>query len=88
MKKQSPAIRQIIFIFVIGFIISTVLGDFNLGGVFSGTGDLELKSLFDTLSNVLAVIAIILGTAYLVYRGAQRKDEAIWTEWDEGDEGE
>jgi hypothetical protein len=85
MKNQSPALRQIIVIFVIGLVISTILGDFNLGGLFSGTADLELKSLFDTLSNVLAVIAILLGTAYLVYRTAQGKDEAVWTEWDEGE---
>ena len=88
MKKQSPAVRQIIFIFVLGLIISTVLGDFNLGGLFQGTGSLELKSLFDTLSTVLAVISVILGTVYLVYRAAQGKDEAVWTEWDEGNEGE
>jgi hypothetical protein len=88
MKNRNTAWRQIIFIFVIGVIISTVIGDFNLGGLVSGTGGMELKSLFDTLSSVLAVIAIILGTAYLVYRAARGNIEAVWTEWEEDREKE
>jgi hypothetical protein len=83
MKKRSAAWSQIIFIFVIGVIISTIIGDFNLRGLFSDTGGMELKALFDSLSSVLAVIALILGTAYLVYRAARTDVEAVWTEWDE-----
>jgi hypothetical protein len=86
MKKQSAVMRQIIIIFVIGLIMSTILGDFNLGGLFSGTGGMELKALFDTMSTIFAVVAILLGVGYLVYRSAQVDLDGVWTEWE--DDGE
>lgn len=85
MKNKSPALRQIIIIFVIGLVISTILGDFNLGGLFDGTDGLEPKSIFDTLSMVLAIISLVLGTGYLFYRAAKGEEEGIWSEWDEGE---
>ncbi len=85
MKNTSPALRQIIFIFVIGLLISTFLGDFNLGGLLAGTGEMELKSLFDTLSMVLAVISLVLGTGYLVYRAARGETDRKSDKRDEWD---
>ena len=83
MKKQSKIWGQIITIFVIGLVVSSLSGRFNLGEIFGNMDVLGIENVFDTLSIILAVLATLLGAAYLVYRGAQREDEGVWTEWED-----
>ena len=82
MKKQSKIWGQIITIFVIGLVVSSLSGEFNLGAIFGDMDVLGIENIFDTLSIILAILAILLGAAYVIYRAA-RKDEAVWTEWED-----
>lgn len=86
MKKKNEIWRQIVIISVLGIVISIILGDFKPGLIFGELDFIETESIFDALSVILAVIALLIGTAYLVYRAARREDEGIWSKWD--DEGE
>ena len=85
MKKQSRVWGQIIIIFAIGLVVSSLSGDFKLGAIFGNMDILGIENLFDTLSIILAILALLLGAGYLIYRAARGEDEAVWSEWDEGE---
>ena len=86
MKNKSRAWSQIVIIFVVWMVVSYISREFELGALIEGMDTLEIETVFDTLSSILAVLALILGVGYLVYRSARGEVEAIWREWDEGEE--
>ena len=74
--ERGPSLRNLIWIiFVIGALLSFLMGDLPLGTIFSGLGGGDLESNLELVNLGLMILTLAIFVGFLFYRAIRSDDQ-------------